>query len=162
MARDTIFKVTDNKLGTTVLVQAASKRKAEKFLETGRFEAVKATPEEITRAVNEGGKILVEGPHAQSSGDVDPAQTATVIHEGKVLANPAEAKAPLAEKAPEKNLESWPAGHEAGIQPSVEGGLSEAEQAPQVIQEQAAGVIASDLHAATEAEKADDSASDAE
>ncbi|ATS92336.1 hypothetical protein DLP05_070 [Stenotrophomonas phage vB_SmaS_DLP_5] len=156
MARDTIFKVTDNKLGTTVLVQAASKRKAEKFLETGRFVAEKASPEEITRAVNEGGKILVEGPHVPSSGDVDPAQTATVIHNGQMLANPAEAKAPLAEKAPEKNLESWPAGHEAGVQPSVEGGLAEAEQADQVVKEQAAGVIASDLHAAEGAEKATD------
>lgn len=156
MARDTIFKVKDNKLGTTVLVQAQSKRKAEKFLETGRFEAEKASPEEITRAVNEGAKILVEGPHVQSSGDVDPAQTATVVHNGVALPNPAEAKAPLIEKAPEKNLESWPAGHEAGIQPSVEGGLSEAEQAPQVVKEQAAGVIASDLHAAEGAEKATD------
>lgn len=145
---DQIFVVEDKKLGTTVLVSASSKRRAEKYLETGRFVARKATSDEITRAVNEGGKILVEGPHVQSGPDVDPAQTATIVHNGRVLPNPAEARAPLTEKAPEKNLESWPAGHEMGHQPPVEGGVVQAAKAKTVLQEKAAGVIASDAIAA--------------
>lgn len=145
MANDTIFKVKDKKLGTVTLVQASSKKRAEKFTTNGRFEVSKATAEEIRRVVDEGGKIFVEGPHVQSGVDVDPAQTATRIHEGKALPNPAEAQAPLTEKAPEKNIESHPAGHELGHQPVVEGGLPQAEKATLIVKEQAAGVIASDM-----------------
>lgn len=55
----TIYRVNDKKLGTFTLVKSPSKRKAEKFMEQGRFEAVKASADDITDYNAKGETIYV-------------------------------------------------------------------------------------------------------
>lgn len=57
MAKDRIYKVTDNNSGLETLISAPSQRKAIEQCTDGRFEASVASADDVTRMVNNGSKV---------------------------------------------------------------------------------------------------------
>ena len=70
-----LFKVTDAQDGSTAIVQANTKSRAEKFVAGNRFTAQKATPSEITAHVNGGGTVLIADEEASAAPATDAAPT---------------------------------------------------------------------------------------
>lgn len=79
-----LFKVTDNKDGSSTIVQARTKTRASKHVAGTRFSAQKATPSEITEFVNGGNKFDVA--------DAENAEVAPSAPTSEEVAAPAQAE----------------------------------------------------------------------